>query len=102
MQRFINPISDFIITIIKLLKVIILNFQPLKISKMHVLQPKHIKLKSEDVEKLLSSLNISPTQLPKIKINDPALPEGCEIGDVIKIERIAEGEKQEYFRVVTI
>ncbi len=53
---------------------------------MHVLQPKHTKLKTEEVDKLLADLNISLTQLPKIKITDPVLPEGCEIGDVVKIE----------------
>jgi len=75
--------------------------------KMHELQPKHIKMKKEEVDKLLSELNISLAQLPKIKITDPALPEGCEIGDVIKIERIEKNEKGEknkvlYFRVVVV
>lgn len=69
---------------------------------MHALQPKHIKLKQEDVEKLLTDLNISLAQLPKIKITDPALPEGTEISDVFKIERIIDGEKYDYYRVVTI
>jgi len=67
---------------------------------MHILQPKHSKLKPDEVEKLLSKLNISLSQLPKIKIEDPALPENCNIGDVIKIER-KEGEKVFiYYRVV--
>ncbi len=74
---------------------------------MHELQPKHTKLKKEEVDKLISELNISLTQLPKIKITDPALPEGCEISDVIKIERIKnndEGEKTSvvYYRVVVV
>ena len=69
---------------------------------MHILQPKHIKLKKEEAEKLLNSLNISLTQLPKIRITDPALPEGCEIGELIKIERIVDDDKQEYFRVVSV
>ena len=60
---------------------------------MHELQPKHTKLKKEEIDKLLSELNISLTQLPKIKITDPALPEGCEIGDVIKIERPEIGDE---------
>jgi DNA-directed RNA polymerase subunit H (RpoH/RPB5) len=54
---------------------------------MHVLQPKHIKLSDGEVEKLLTSLNISKAQLPKIFLNDAALPEGCNVGDVIRIER---------------
>ena len=63
---------------------------------MHTLQPKHIKLNDKDTEELLKKLNISESQLPKIFLTDPALPEGCEIGDVIKIER----PTGPYFRVV--
>jgi len=68
---------------------------------MHILQPKHSKLKSEEAEKLLSSLNISKAQLPKISLEDPAL-EGlnCELGDIIKIIR-KQGDKETlYYRVV--
>lgn len=67
---------------------------------MHVLQPKHSKLKPEEVSKLLEKYNISLSQLPKIKIDDAALPPDCEIGEVIKIERKKEGKTIEYFRVV--
>ena len=63
---------------------------------MHVLQPKHCKVKPDEVSKILERYNISLSQLPKIKITDPALPENCEIGDVVKIER----KGGEYFRVV--
>ena len=70
---------------------------------MHILQPQHIKLKDEEVEKLISGLNISKIQLPKIKIDDIALPEDCKVGDVIKIERKDEsGNVNLYYRVVTI
>ena len=70
---------------------------------MHTLQPKHTKLKPEEVEKLLTSLNISLAQLPKIKITDSALPEGSEISDVFKIEeRENENDKSFYYRVVAI
>ena len=70
---------------------------------MHTLQPQHIKLKDEEVEKLISGLNISKVQLPKIKIDDIALPEDCKVGDVIKIERKDEsGNVNSYYRVVTI
>ena len=69
---------------------------------MHVLQPKHTKLKPEEVEKLLKDLNISLAQLPKIKINDPALPEGSEISDVIMIEFERNREKNTYYRVVVV
>lgn len=67
---------------------------------MHILQPKHIKLTEEEVKKILEQYNISKAQLPKIFLNDSALPEGCEIGDVIKIERKNEKEISFYYRVV--
>lgn len=63
---------------------------------MHVLQSKHAKLTPKEVEKLLDGFNIASTQLPKISKKDPALPEGCEAGDIVKISRADE----EYFRVV--
>jgi len=67
---------------------------------MHILQPKVSKLKKEDVKELLVKFNVSLSQLPKISKDDPALPENCEIGDVIKIERKHEEMTEEYFRVV--
>lgn len=73
-----------------------------KLSKMHALEPKHTKLKQEEIDKLLAELNVSLAQLPKIKLNDPALPEGCEISDVIKIERIIDNKKYSYYRVVIV
>jgi len=67
---------------------------------MHILQPKHTKLKPNEVEELLKKYNISISQLPKIKSTDPCVPEGCKPGDVLKIERKEEGEINVYFRVV--
>lgn len=67
---------------------------------MHVLQPKHIKLKPEEVKKILEKYNISLSQLPKIRVDDPALPQGCVPGDVIKIEREENEKIQSYYRVV--
>ena len=67
---------------------------------MHTLQPKHIKLKNEEVKKLTDEYNISVSQLPKIKSTDSGLPQGCERGDVVKIERETDGKKREYFRTV--
>jgi len=67
---------------------------------MHALKPKHTKLKSDEVKQLLEKFNISVSQLPKIKSTDTALPEGCQVGDVVRIERnLREGNKV-YFRVV--
>lgn len=69
---------------------------------MHILQPKHSKLSNNEADKLLKDLNISLIQLPKIKVNDPSLPEDCKISDIIKIERNIDGKKYLYYRVVTI
>ena len=66
----------------------------------HVLQAKHIKLKEKEVSELLEKFNISLSQLPKMKKEDPALPEEIEIGDVIRIERKINGETTEYYRAV--
>ncbi len=82
----------------------LLNFQlnscfPLN-PKMHILQPKHIKLNAKESKELLEGLNVSKSQIPKISSTDAALPEGCETGDMIKIER-KEGENTYvYYRVV--
>lgn len=75
---------------------------------MHILQPKHSKLNEKEVEELLSKLNVSKAQLPKILVTDAGLPEDCGVGDVIKITRkepdknqLKGGEKTyTYFRVV--
>lgn len=69
---------------------------------MHILQPKHTLLKQEESDELLEKYNISLTQLPKIKITDPALPENANVGDIIKIEHKDEGEMAFYFRVVVL
>jgi len=67
---------------------------------MHALQPKHLKISKKDEESLLRELNVSKTQLPKIKKEDLALPENCETGDIIKIERKEEENSFVYYRVV--
>lgn len=67
---------------------------------MHALQPKHTKLKSDEIKSLLERYNISVSQLPKIRADDPALPQGCITGDVIKIERGFRDKSRIYFRVV--
>ncbi|MEK6892607.1 MAG: DNA-directed RNA polymerase subunit RpoH/Rpb5 C-terminal domain-containing protein [Nanoarchaeota archaeon] len=67
---------------------------------MHISQPKQLKLKAEEAKNLLAKYNISLSQLPKIKSTDPAIPQGCIRGDVIKVER-KEGDKiNVYYRVV--
>ena len=67
---------------------------------MHILQPKHIKLKDAEVKELLAKFNITPLQLPKIKSTDAALPPECKYGDVVKIERKSSLGKTTYYRVV--
>ena len=69
---------------------------------MHTLQPKHSKLNEKDTQELLERLNISKAQLPKILSTDLGLPEGCVVGDIIKIERKEKNSDKInlYFRVV--
>ena len=68
----------------------------------HILQPKHTLMKSDEAEKILDKFNVSGIQLPKIKITDPALPNGANVGDLIKIERKDEQGTHTYYRVVVL
>ncbi len=67
---------------------------------MHILQPKHIQVKPEEVKEILTEYNISLSQLPKIKLTDPCVPEGCQSGEVLKIERKDGDNLTTYYRVV--
>ena len=68
--------------------------------KMHILQPKLSKLNGKESEELLKKYNVSKSQLPKILSADSALPEDCQKGDIVKVER-KDGDKfVTYFRVV--
>ncbi|PIU76118.1 DNA-directed RNA polymerase subunit H [Candidatus Pacearchaeota archaeon CG06_land_8_20_14_3_00_35_12] len=68
---------------------------------MHILQPKHSKLKQQEVQELLKRLNITAAQLPKIKKTDPALPLDTKPGEVIAIERKnPKGKKALYYRII--
>jgi DNA-directed RNA polymerase subunit H (RpoH/RPB5) len=67
---------------------------------MHILQPKHTKLNEKEAQELLARLNVAKVQLPKILLSDPSLPEGCIIGDIIKIDRKDGDKVYPYFRVV--
>jgi len=91
-ERFLKQFSiQFIIT---------KSYLSVFILKMHILQPKHSKLKPDEIQELLNKYNISLSQLPKIKIDDAGLPEDCNVGDVIKIERKEEDGVKVYYRVV--
>jgi len=67
---------------------------------MHILQPKHIKLKPDELQNLLKKYNINISQLPKIKEDDPVVPENSVKGDVLKIERKEEDKIITYYRVI--
>lgn len=67
---------------------------------MHVLQPKHIKLKPQEAKLLLEKLEITASQLPKIKKQDPVLPADVKVGDIIKIIRKTNLGPIVYHRVI--
>ncbi len=53
----------------------------------HELVPEHTVLDEDRVDEVLTEYNVDRTDLPKIKRNDPALPDEAEVGDVIRIVR---------------
>jgi DNA-directed RNA polymerase subunit H len=54
----------------------------------HDLVPEHTLLDDPgEVEAVLEEYNVRKTNLPKIKKNDPALPDGAEPGDIVRIDR---------------
>ncbi|AUX08232.1 DNA-directed RNA polymerase subunit H [Halalkaliarchaeum desulfuricum] len=54
----------------------------------HELVPEHVLLDDpSEVEEVLEEYNVRKTNLPKIKRTDPALPDGAERGDVVKVIR---------------
>ncbi|MBS3089304.1 DNA-directed RNA polymerase subunit H [Candidatus Pacearchaeota archaeon] len=57
-------------------------------------------MKPDEIKALLDSMNVSVSQLPKIKHVDPAVPEGSVPGDLLKIERKEEDKTLTYYRVV--
>jgi len=60
------------------------DFNPLQ----HIMVPKHEILSDEEIEKLLKEYQITKEQLPKIKVNDPAVVAiKAKIGDVLIITR---------------
>ena len=67
---------------------------------MHVLQPKHTKLKPNEVKELIDKYSLSLSQLPKIKSTDTACADGCQTGEILKIVRKEEDKTITYFRVV--
>ena len=53
----------------------------------HELVPEHSVVEEESLDDLLAEYEIDRTDLPKIKRDDPALPDDAEVGDVVEIVR---------------
>ena len=53
----------------------------------HELVPEHRILGEDELAEMLEEYDVSPTNLPKIKRTDPALPEEAEPNDVVEIAR---------------
>ncbi len=68
----------------------------------NILVPKHELLSKEEAEEVLKKYNVAREEMPKIKIDDPAIEEiESEAGDIFRITRInpVAGESF-YYRVV--
>ncbi len=72
------------------------------ISFEHSLVPKMYVASEKDVKELYSTFGIDSTKLPVIFEDDPGLPEGAKVGDIIKILRRSPvtGKEEKYYRVV--
>jgi DNA-directed RNA polymerase subunit H len=53
----------------------------------HQLVPEHSIVEGDELDAVLDEYDIKKTDLPKITVGDPALPEGASVGDVIEIRR---------------
>lgn len=67
----------------------------------HILIPKHEILNEEEEKKVLEKLNCTKSQLPRIKIDDPAIAHmNPKKGDIVRIYRVEKHAKSIYYRVV--
>ncbi|MCS7109577.1 MAG: DNA-directed RNA polymerase subunit H [Candidatus Micrarchaeota archaeon] len=67
----------------------------------HHLIPKHEILSEEEEKKILEKYNVTKEQLPRIKIDDPAIRHlNPKKGDIVKIYREDRHAKWTYYRVV--
>jgi len=68
----------------------------------NILVPKHEVLSGKDTERLLEFYNVTRSELPKIRKDDPALKGlGAKVGDIIKITRKSPSAGTAfYYRVV--
>ncbi|WP_435334783.1 DNA-directed RNA polymerase subunit H [Haloarchaeobius sp. TZWWS8] len=53
----------------------------------HEMVPEHTIVDEDELTDVLEEYDIDRTDLPKLKRNDPALPDDAEPGDVIKVVR---------------
>ncbi len=53
----------------------------------HDLVPEHTVVEDSTVDGVLEEYDIAKTDLPKIKADDPALPDDASVGDVVRIVR---------------
>jgi DNA-directed RNA polymerase subunit H len=75
------------------------NFETSEIK--HILVPKHEIVKEEEEKEILEKLNCTKEQLPRIKMDDPALRHlNPKKGDIIRIHREDIHTKSIYYRVV--
>lgn len=76
---------------------------PEKLNIAHTLVPKHEILSDSEAKKVLDSYNITVTELPKIKQDDPAIKdEDAKPGQVVRITRdsMSSGEAVFYRTVI--
>ncbi|MBN2518258.1 MAG: DNA-directed RNA polymerase subunit H [Candidatus Altiarchaeota archaeon] len=67
----------------------------------HFLVPAHEILDEKVATSVLMAYKVDRSKLPKIKKDDPALPEEAKIGDIIKITRKSPTAGEAiYYRVV--
>jgi DNA-directed RNA polymerase subunit H len=56
----------------------------------HRIVPNHTVLSEERKQEILEQFGVSPGQLPKILLSDPAVKHiGAKVGDIVEIERIS-------------
>ena len=69
----------------------------------HILIPQHKKLNEEENQEILKKYNVSKKQLPRIKINDPAILElDPKKGDIIEVTRDSPTTGKSYFYRVVV
>ena len=67
----------------------------------HAIVPLHEILSEDDASSVLMQYKVDRSKLPKIRCEDPALPQDAKIGDIIRISRESQtAGKSIYYRVV--